>query len=118
MRWSFIESAMQGPLGEADPALLKGLARAKLLSGDGAEAERLFLKLKEVDPAAFDADAELDYARALEIQGKNEAAVRQYQTVATALSGRGSALPFCPAAGKLGQQRRSPGACSAKSSAR
>ena len=33
------ESAMQGPLGAADPALLKGLARAQMLSGDGAAAE-------------------------------------------------------------------------------
>src|SRR5512142_1151716 len=57
------ESAMQGPLGNADPTLLKGLGRARMLSGQGAQAEALFVKLKEVDPAAFDSDAELDYAR-------------------------------------------------------
>ena len=53
------ESAMQGPLGNSDPTLVKGLARAKMLSGDGAAAEALFLKLKEVDPAAFDADVQM-----------------------------------------------------------
>src|ERR1700722_4652669 len=46
------ESAMQGPLGAGDPTLLKGLARARMLSGQGAEAEALFLNLKQVDPAA------------------------------------------------------------------
>ncbi len=67
------ESAMQGPLGDSDPTLLKGMARARMLSGQGAEAEALFVQLKAVDPAAFDADAELDYARALALQGKNDA---------------------------------------------
>jgi hypothetical protein len=75
------ESAMAGPLGENDPALLKGLARAKMLSGDGAASEALYIRLKQADPAASDADAELDYARALALQGKNDAAVRQYETV-------------------------------------
>src|SRR6185312_16073882 len=75
------ESAMAGPLGENDPALLKGLARAKMLSGDGQAAEGLFRRLKEIDPNAFDADAELDYARALVLEGKNEEAVRQYENV-------------------------------------
>ena len=64
------ESAMQGPLGASDPTLMKGLARARMLSGDGAAAEALFLKLKQVDPTAFDADAELDYARALVAAGQ------------------------------------------------
>ena len=75
------ESAMAGPLGAGDPTLLKGLARARMLSGDGAAAEALFLTLKQVDPNASDADAELDYARALALQGKNDAAIRQYENV-------------------------------------
>src|SRR5271156_6445627 len=48
------ESAMQGPLGASDPTLLKGMGRARMLSGDGAAAESLFVKLKVVDPAAYD----------------------------------------------------------------
>jgi hypothetical protein len=35
------EDAMQSPIGAGDPALLKGLARAKMQSGDGAAAEAL-----------------------------------------------------------------------------
>jgi hypothetical protein len=97
-------SAMQGPLGDADPVLLKGLGRARLLSGDGAEAERLFLKMKEVDPAAFDADVELDYARALEAQGKDDAAVRQYQSVAARYPGEEARVRFGLLLEQLGRQ--------------
>jgi hypothetical protein len=98
------ESAMQGPLGGADPVLLRGLARAKLLSGDGAEAERLFLQLKEVDPAAFDADVELDFARALEAQGKNDAAIRQYQAVANRYPGEEARCRFALLLEKMGRE--------------
>ena len=98
------QSAMQGPLGGADPVLLKGLGRARLLSGDGAEAERLFLQMKEVDPAAFDADVELDYARALEIQGKNDDAVRQYQAVASRYPGEEARTRFALLLEKIGRE--------------
>ncbi len=100
------ESAMQGPLGAADPTLLKGLARAKMLSGDGAAAEGLFLKLKEVDPAAFDADAELDYARALAAQGKNDQAVAQYEKVVSRYPGEEARARFALLLESLGQQAR------------
>jgi len=65
------QSAMEGGF-ENDPALLHGLARAKLLAGDGAGAQTAYEKLKAADPVAFSADAELDYARALALQDKNE----------------------------------------------
>ena len=77
-----------------------------MLSGDGAEAEALFLKLKAVDPAAFDADAELDYARALELQGKNDAAVRQYESVAARYPGEEARCRFALLLEKLGQEDR------------
>ncbi len=97
------ESAMQGPIGQSDPSLIKGLARAKMLSGDGAGAENLFVRLKELDPAAFDADAELDYARALEIQGKNDAAVAQYAQVVPRYPGEEARCRFGLLLEKLGQ---------------
>jgi hypothetical protein len=100
------ESAMQGPLGGADPTLLKGLGRARMLSGQGAEAEALFVKLKEVDPAAFDADAELDYARALALQNKNEAAVAQYEKVVARYPGEEARARFGLLLESLGQQAR------------
>lgn len=100
------ESAMQGPLGGADPTLLKGLGRARMLSGQGAEAEALFVKLKEVDPAACDADAELDYARALALQGKNDAAVAQYEKVVARYPGEEARARFGLLLESLGQQAR------------
>lgn len=100
------ENAMQGPLGASDPALNKGLARARMLSGDGAAAEALFVKLKESDPAAYDADAELDHARALELQGKNDAAVAQYEKVAARYPGEEARTRFALLLEKLGQEAR------------
>jgi hypothetical protein len=100
------ESAMQGPLGASDTALLKGLARAKMLSGDGAAAAALFVKLKETDPAAYDADAELDYARALALQGKNDAAVAQYEKVVNRYPGEEARARFALLLESMGQEAR------------
>ena len=100
------ESAMQGPLGGSDPALLKGLAKARLLSGQGAEAESLFEQLKAIDPVAFDADAELDYARALALQGKNDAAVAQYEKVVARYPGEEARARFGLLLEELGQTAR------------
>jgi hypothetical protein len=100
------ESAMVGPLGASDPALLKGLGRARMLSGDGPAAEALFVKLKDVDPAAFDADAELDYARALALQGKNDAAVAQYEKVVSRYPGEEARARFGLLLESMGQGQR------------
>ena len=100
------ESAMQGPLGDSDPALLKGLGRAKMLLGDGAAAEALFVKLKTEDPAAFDADAELDYARALALQGKNDEAVAQYEIVVARYPGEEARARFGLLLESMGQTQR------------
>jgi len=100
------ESAMQGPLGSADPTLLKGLARARMLSGQGVEAEAMFLQLKQVDSAAFDADAELDYARALALQGKNDEAVAQFEKVVSRYPGEEARARFGLLLESIGQQSR------------
>jgi hypothetical protein len=103
------ESAMQGPLGGADATLLKGLGRARMLSGQGAEAEALFVQLKEVDPAAFDSDAELDYARSLALQGKNDEAVAQYEKVVARYPGEEARARFGLLLESLGQHARAQG---------
>jgi hypothetical protein len=100
------ESAMEGPLGNSDPTLLKGLARARMLAGQGAEAEALFIRLRDVDPAAFDADAELDYARALALQGKNDAAVAQYEKVVARYPGEEARARFGLLLEQLGHTAR------------
>lgn len=81
-------SAMDGPLGGEDPALTRGLARARLLAGDGAGAEESFRKLKAIDPVAFDEDAELDFTRALALQGKNDEALAQYESLVPRYAGQ------------------------------
>lgn len=103
------ESAMQGPLGGADPTLLKGLGRARMLSGQGAEAEALFVQLKETDPAAFDSDAELDYARSLALQGKNDEALAQYEKVVARYPGEEARARFGLLLESLGQHARAQG---------
>ncbi len=100
------ESAMQGPLGASDPALLKGLGRARMLSGDGAGAQALFEQLHTIDPTAFDADAELDYARALALQGKNDAAVAQYEKVVARYPGEEARARFGLLLEQMGQTER------------
>ncbi len=100
------ESAMAGPLGASDATLLKGLARAKMLAGDGAAAQALFLQLKQTDPNASDADAELDYARALALQGKNDAAMRQYENVVPRYPGEEARCRFAMLLQQLGQEQR------------
>jgi hypothetical protein len=66
----------------------------------------LFLRLKDTDPTAFDADAELDYARALAIQGKNDLAVRQYESVVPRYPGEEARCRFALLLEQLGQQPR------------
>ena len=97
------QSAMAGPLGGQDTALLHGLARAKLLAGDGAGAEAGFLALKSADPAAFNADAELDYARALALEGKTDAALHQYEKVLPKYPGEEARCRYALLLLKLGQ---------------
>ena len=87
---------------------IEGLAqaRAQLLAGNAAASEEWFLKLKELDPKAFDTDSELDYARALEEQGKTDQAVAQYERVAPRYSGEEARVRFGLLLQKLGQDAR------------
>lgn len=74
------ESAMEGAHSE-DPALLHGLARARLLAGDGAGAQAAFELLRVASPPDFTADLRLDYARALAMQGKKQEARAEYESL-------------------------------------
>jgi hypothetical protein len=98
--------AMAGPLGQGDPVLLRGMARAKLLAGDGQGATDAFEKLKSLDRAAFDADAELDYARALALVGRTQDAVRQYEAVVPRYPGEEARCRFAVLLESLGQKER------------
>lgn len=91
---------------ENDPALLHGLARASLLAGDGAGAQATYERLKAADPVAFNADAELDYARALALQGKNDEALAQYERVVPKYPGEEARCRYALLLQSVGQTER------------
>ena len=70
-------SALQGQFA-TDPALLMGLARAQFLNGDGVGAQASLDALQAADPKFVSEDAHLIYARALELQGKDDEAAQEY----------------------------------------
>lgn len=99
------QSALGGGF-ENDPAMLHGLARAKLLAGDGAGAQAAYERLKAADPVAFNADAELDYARSLALQGRNDEALLQYETVLPKYPGEEARCRYALLLQQLGQHER------------
>jgi hypothetical protein len=96
------ESAAQGQFA-TDPALLHGLARARLLVGDGAGSEAAFDALKATDPHAFTQDAQLDYARALALQGKNDQAVTEYEKLSRTYPGEEARTRYAVLLDTIGQ---------------
>ena len=100
------QSAMSGPLGDSDAVLLRGMARAKLLAGDGAGAVEAFEKLKQMEKTAFDADVELDYARALALVGRTDDALSQYERVVPRYPGEEARCRFAVLLKSLGQTDR------------
>jgi hypothetical protein len=99
------QSALDGGF-ENDPAMLHGLARAKLLAGDGAGAQAAYERLKAADPVAFNADAELDYARSLALQGRNDEALLQYETVLPKYPGEEARCRYALLLQQMGQHER------------
>jgi hypothetical protein len=99
------ESAMQGTLAE-DPALVHGLARAKLFSGDGSGSQLAFERLKELSPADFTPDARLSYARALALQRKNAEACAQYEALLPVYPGEEARCRYALLLQKMGDQAR------------
>jgi hypothetical protein len=83
---SIYEGALTGQFSE-DPALLQGLARARLLAGDGAGAQASLDALQKAEPSFVTADEQLLYARALELQGKTAEALTAYRKVVPLSSG-------------------------------
>jgi len=100
------QAAMSGPLGGNDPVLLRGMGRAKLLAGDGAGAVAAFETLKELDKSAIDADTELDYARALDLVGRTEDAIRQFELIVPRYPGEEARCRYAVLLQKIGRTER------------
>ncbi|HEY1613405.1 MAG TPA: PLDc N-terminal domain-containing protein [Rhizomicrobium sp.] len=98
-------SAMDGAHME-DPALLHGLARAKLLAGDGPGSQAAFESLKAVSPADFTVDARLDYARALTLQHKSEEASREFEALLPVYPGQEARCRYALLLAEIGRDER------------
>jgi hypothetical protein len=81
------ESMLQQPMFKDDPVLLLGLARAQLQIGDGPAAQATLDSLQASDPNFQSAEAHMIYARALELQGKNDEALAEYRGLVRYASG-------------------------------
>src|SRR5262245_56431895 len=64
-----------------DPTLLLGFARVLIDKGDFAECERVLDHLRAKNPNDTTQEGHLIYARALEGQGKTDAAIAEYETL-------------------------------------
>lgn len=80
------QNALQGQF-VTDTALLLGLARAQFLNGDGAGAQASLYAIQAADPKFSSEDAHLLYARALELQNKNDEAAEEYKRLVPYFAG-------------------------------
>lgn len=85
-----------------DPALLYGLARAQFLNGDGAGAQASLDALQKADPNFSSGDAHMIYARALELQGKDQEALEEYRKLARYFAGEEARARYAMMLQKLG----------------
>jgi hypothetical protein len=98
---ALFESALTGAHAD-DPALLWGLARARLAKGDGAGTQAALDALQAVNPKLVSADAHLAYARALELQGKDGEALVEYEKLARYFPGEEARVRYALLLKKLG----------------
>lgn len=95
-------NALQGQFA-TDPALLVGLARAQMLSGDGAGAQASLDALQKADPNFSSQDAHMIYARALELQGRDGEAVDEYKRLVPYFAGEEARARLGQALDRLGR---------------
>lgn len=95
-------NAAQGQFA-TDTALLLGLARAQFLSGDGAGAQASLDALQKADPKFVSEEAHLIYARALELQGKNEEAAEEYKRLVPYFAGEEARTRYAQLLEKMGR---------------
>jgi hypothetical protein len=96
-------NAAQGQFA-TDPALLMGLARAQFLNGNGAGAQASLDALQAADPSFVSESAHLIYARALELQGKNEEAAQEYARLVPYYAGEEARVRYAQLLDKMGRR--------------
>ncbi len=96
-------SALTGQFA-ADPALLVGIARAQFLSGDGAAAQASLDRLQQVDPKFVSGDAHMIYARALELQGRDDEAGEEYKRLVPYFAGEEARTRYAMLLDRMGRR--------------
>jgi hypothetical protein len=71
-----------------DPAIMLGLARALFAKGELAETQSVLERLRAANPGYNSSEGHLLYARSLELQGKQAAALDEYAALATYYPGQ------------------------------
>jgi hypothetical protein len=97
------QNALQGQFA-TDPALLVGMARAQMLNGDGAGAQASLDTLQAADPKFSSEDAHMIYARALELQGKNDEAADEYRRLVPYFAGEEARVRYATLLDKMGRR--------------
>ena len=97
------QSALQGQFA-TDPALLVGVARAQFLNGDGAGAQASLDTLQAADPKFSSEEAHMIYARALELQGKNDEAADEYRRLVPSFAGEEARVRYASLLGRMGRR--------------
>lgn len=86
-----------------DPALLMGLARVQFASGDGAATQATLDRLQAADPNFVSTEGHLLYARALELQERDEEAASEYEKLVRYFSGEEARVRYGLLLQKLGR---------------
>jgi hypothetical protein len=102
---ALLKSALVGVHAD-DPALLYALARALIAKEDGAGAQAALDTLQEANPTYISGDAHLLYARALEMQGKNDEALEEYEKLVRYFSGEEARARYGLLLKRLGKNDR------------
>ncbi len=100
-----LRSALTGVHSD-DPALLFALARALIATEDGAGAQAALDELQAANPKFVSADAHLLYARALEIQGKDQEALEEYDKLVRYFAGEEARCRYALLLHKRGEATR------------
>jgi hypothetical protein len=87
-----------------DPALLSGLARAQFAGGDGAGAQATLEHLFTANPAFISEAVHLIYARALELQGKDQDAAEEYARLVPYFAGEEARARYAAVLDRLGRK--------------
>jgi hypothetical protein len=95
-------NAAQGQFA-TDISLLLGLARAQFLNGDGAGAQATLDKLQAADPKFVSEEAHMIYARALELQNKNDEAAQEYARLVPYFAGEEARTRYAMLLDKMGR---------------